>query len=174
MHVLVATDGAIDSAAAAEFAANLAGTDGTVTVLTVVEIPRAFLNDMRAAWGAADGANVVADYTFVETPSVGQETPLHWPGDDALIERYLSDKRSQNTGPVVAELRMRGLDPGTRVVESENVATTIIEQVEALNADVVVIGSHGQGVVQGLLGSTGTKIVRRSPRPVLLIRSTTP
>ena len=41
------------------------------------------------------------------------------------------------------------------------------------SADVVVIGSHGSGVFQGLLGSTGTKIVRRSPRPVLLIRSAT-
>ncbi len=173
MHVLVATDGAIDSAAAAEFAASLAGTDGKVTILSVVEIPRAFLSDMRTAWGAADGSNVVADYTFVKTPAVGQKTPLSWPGNDALIDRYLNDKLVKNTRPVVKELQQRGVAPETRVVESENVAATIIEQIEALDADVVVIGSHGSGVFQGLLGSTGTKIVRRSPRPVLLIRSAT-
>lgn len=173
MHVLVATDGAIESGVAADFAASLAGPDGRVTVLTVVEIPRAFLNDMRSARGAADGTNVVADYTFVETPTVGQMAPVNWPGDDALIERYLNDKLTQNTRSLVTELRTRGLEPDARVAESENVAATIIEQVEALDADVVVIGSHGQGVFQGLLGSTGTKIVRRSPRPVLLIRSAT-
>ncbi len=174
MHVLVATDGAIESTAAAEFAARLAGTDGRVTVLSVVEIPRAFINDMRFAWGAADGSNVVADYTFVETPALGQNAPLNWPGDDALIERYLNDKLKQNTRPVVAELQTRGLTPDTLVVESENAAATIIEQIETLEADVVVIGSHGQGVFEGLLGSTGTKIVRRSPRPVMVIRSATP
>lgn len=174
MHVLVATDGAIESTAAAEFAARLAGTDGRVTVLSVVGIPRAFINDMRSAWGAADGSNVVADYTFVETPALGQNAPLNWPGDDALIERYLNDKLKQNTRPVVAELQTRGLTPDTLVVESENAAATIIEQIETLEADVVVIGSHGQGVFEGLLGSTGTKIVRRSPRPVMVIRSATP
>ena len=173
MHVLVATDGAIESTAAAEFAARLAGTDGRVTVLTVVEIPRTLLNDMRAAWGVASEGNVVADYTFVETPALGQKIPLGWPGDDALIERYLNDKLKQNTRPVVAELQARGLVADTLVVESENAAATIIEQIETLGADVVVIGSHGQGVFEGLLGSTGTKIVRRSPRPVVLIRSAT-
>jgi nucleotide-binding universal stress UspA family protein len=173
VHVLVATDGAIESTAAAEFAARLAGTDGRVTVLSVVGIPRAFLNDMRAAWGVANGGNVVADYTFVETPALGQKVPLNWPGDDALIERYLNDKLKQNTRPVVAELQARGLVPDTLVVESENAAAAIIEQIETLGADAVVIGSHGQGVFEGLLGSTGTKIVRRSPRPVVLIRSAT-
>jgi hypothetical protein len=38
-------------------------------VLTVVEIPRTFLNDMRTQWGAGESASVVADYTFVETPT---------------------------------------------------------------------------------------------------------
>jgi nucleotide-binding universal stress UspA family protein len=174
MHVLVATDGELDTAAAADFAATLAGGDGRVTALTVVEVPRAFLNDVRAHWGVEEGPNVVADYTYVETPKVHQEGPTGWPGDDALIERYLSDKLLRNTAPLVRALEARGIETDARVVESENVAPTIIEQPVALDAEVVVIGSHGQGLFQGLLGSTGTKIVRRSPRPVLLLRSATP
>jgi len=174
MHVLVATDGEMETAAAADFAATLAGSDGRVTVLTVVEIPRAFLNDVRSHWSAEDGPSVVADYTYVETPKTHQEGPTGWPGDAALIERYLSDKLQQNTAPLVHALQERGIEADARVVESENVAPTIIEHLVALDAEVVVIGSHGQGLFQGLLGSTGTKIVRRSPRPVLLIRSATP
>ena len=173
MHVLVATDGEMETAAAANFAATLAGADGRVTVLTVVEVPRAFLNDVRSHWGPGDGPSVVADYTYVETPSAPQEGPTGWPGDDALIGRYLADKLKANTAPLVRTLRERGIETEARVVESENVAATIIEQLVALDAEVVVIGSHGQGLFQGLLGSTGTKIVRRSPRPVLLIRSAT-
>jgi nucleotide-binding universal stress UspA family protein len=174
MHVLVATDGELETAAAAAFAATLAGTDGRVTVLTVVEIPRAFLNDVRPSWSSEAGPSVVADYTYVETPKAQQDGPTGWPGDDRLIERYLGDKLHQNTAPLVRALEERGIEAEARVVESENVAPTIIEQLLALDAEVVVIGSHGQGLFQGLLGSTGTKIVRRSPRPVLLLRSATP
>jgi nucleotide-binding universal stress UspA family protein len=174
MHVLVATDGQMDTAAAANFAVKLAGVDGRVTVLTVVEIPRAFLNDVRSHWGTEDGPSVVADYTFVETPTVHPEGPTGWPGDAALIERYLTDKLAQNTASLVRALKEQGIKADARVVESENVATTIIDHLVGLDAEVVVIGSHGQGLFQGLLGSVGTKIVRRSPRPVLLIRSATP
>ena len=174
MHVLVATDGEIEASVAAEFASRLAGADGRVTVLTVVEVPRTFLNDVRSHWGPGDGASVVADNTSVETPVARQDGPTGWPGDDALIERYLSDKLKKNTGPLIDILRQREIDADARVVESENVTSTIIELVIDLDADVVVIGSHGKGLFQGLLGSTGTKIVRRSPRPVLLIRSATP
>ena len=173
MHVLVATDGEIETATAAEFASRLAGADGRVTVLTVVEVPRTFLNDIRDHWGPGDGASVVADYTFVETPVARQDGPTGWPGDAAMIDRYLRDKLRKNTGPLVDALTQRGIDVDARVIESENVTPAIMKQVIDLDADVVVIGSHGQGLFQGLLGSTGTKIVRRSPRPVLLIRSAT-
>jgi nucleotide-binding universal stress UspA family protein len=174
MHVLVATDGELETATAAEFAATLAGPDGRVTVLTVVEIPRTFLNDVRAHYGTGDGPSVVADYTYVETPKAQQEGPTGWPGDAALIDRYLRDKLQRQTDPLVHALDERGVPTDARVVESEDVAGTIIDQLVALDAEVVVVGSHGQGLFQGLLGSTGTKIVRRSPRPVLLLRSATP
>ena len=174
MHVLIATDGKLDVAAASDFAASLSGSSGRVTVLTVVEVPRAFLHDMRGQWGASDGAGVIIDDEFIATPAVPQEAPRGWPGDDAMIERYLSDKLEQNTSPIVAALQTLGVEAEGSVVESEDVAGTLINQIQALDAGVIVIGSHGQGLFQGLLGSTGTKIVRRCPKPVLLIRSDTP
>ena len=173
MHVVIATDGKLNVETASTFAASLSGPDGRVTVLTVVEVPRAFLHDMKGQWGASDGAGVIADDEFVATPAVPQEAPRGWPGDDALIERYLSDKLEQNTAPIVTALRTAGIEVEAKVVESENVTNTILEHIDAMGADAVVIGSHGQGLFQGLLGSTGTKIVRRCSRPVLLIRSST-
>ncbi len=173
MHVVVATDGKVDVEIASNFAASLSGSSGRVTVLTVVEVPRAFLHDMRVQWGAVDGAGVITDPEFVATPAVPQEPPRGWPGDDAMIERYLSDKLELHTAPIVAALRAAGVQAEGIVVESENVTSTILEQTDNLGADAVIIGSHGQGLFQGLLGSTGTKIVRRCSRPVLLIRSAT-
>lgn len=171
VHILVATDGQLDATATAEFAARLAGPEGRVTVLTVVEVPRTFLRDMRVDWGASEGTGLIADDGFVATTAVLREAPRGWPGDDALIERYLRDKKKLHTAPIVAALRSANVDTDASVVESENVSRTIIDQCVELGAEAVVIGSHGRGVVQGLLGSNGTKIVRRSPIPVLLIRS---
>lgn len=174
MHVLIATDGELDVETAADFAARLSGPAGRVTVLTVVEVPRAFLHDMRSQWGASEGAGVIADDEFVSTPAVPQQAPRGWPGDDAMIDRYLADKVEQNTSPLVAALRAAGVEAESAVVESENVTTAILDKLEALGAGAVVIGSHGRGLFQGLLGSTGTKIMRRCPAPVVLIRSSTP
>jgi nucleotide-binding universal stress UspA family protein len=173
VHVVIATDGKIDIDVASNFAASLCGPSGRATVLTVVEVPRAFLHDMRVQWGAAGGAGVIADDEFVATPAVPQEPPRGWPGDAAMIKRYLSDKLELHTAPIVAALQAAGVEAEGSVVESENVTSTILDQVETLGADAVIIGSHGQGLFQGLLGSTGTKIVRRCSRPVLLIRSAT-
>jgi nucleotide-binding universal stress UspA family protein len=173
VHVVIATDGKIDVEIASSFAASLSGPTGQVTVLTVVEVPRAFLHDMRGQWGAADGAGVIVDVEFVATPAVPQEAPRGWPGDDAMITRYLSDKLEQHTAPIVSALRSEGVKADASVVESENVTNTILEKIEEFGADALVIGSHGQGLFQGLLGSTGTKIVRRCPKPVLVIRSAT-
>ncbi|HZJ48143.1 MAG TPA: universal stress protein [Acidimicrobiia bacterium] len=172
MHVLVATDGKLDITTTSAFAMNLAGATGRVTVLTVVEVPRMFLQDMRIRWGAANGFGVIIDDQYVETPAVPQQAPRGWPGDDAIIARYLDDKLELYAAPLVGALVDAGVTAEGRVVESENVARTILEQIGSLDADVVVIGSHGQGLFQGLLGSTGTKVVRRSSKPVLLIHTT--
>lgn len=172
-HILVATDGQLDATATSEFAARLAGAEGREAVLTVVEVPRTFLRDMRVDWGASEGTGLIVDDGFVAATGVLREAPRGWPGDDALIERYLRDKKELQTAPIVTALRRANVDTDARVVESENVSRTIIDQCVELGAEAVVIGSHGRGVVQGLLGSNGTKIVRRSPIPVVLIRSAT-
>ena len=174
MHVLVATDGTLDIATTSKFATSLAGPSGRVTVLTVVEVPRAFLKDMRIQWGAPGGSGVLADDEYVETPAVPQQAPRSWPGDDALIARYLEDKREMYATPLVRALTEEGVAAEGLVVESENVAGTILDQIETLGPDVIVIGSHGQGLFQGLIGSTGTKVVRRASKPVLLIHTPTP
>jgi nucleotide-binding universal stress UspA family protein len=153
------------------FATRLAGDDGKVTVLTVVEIPRRLLSDLRRVMGELPEVGVIADDEYVETPAVAQQAPSGWPGDDAMIERYLVDKRIQCADPIATAISETGITAEAIVAEGEKPANLIAERVVDLDADVLVIGSHGQGLFQGVLGSTGTKLVRRCPKPVLLLRS---
>lgn len=47
----------------------------------------------------------------------------------------------------------------------------ILKQAEKLDADVIVMGSHGHGLfTDALLGGTARRVVNRSPLPVLVVR----
>lgn len=173
MHVLVATDGNLDPSIVADFATPLATDGGRVTVLTVIEIPRRLLSDLKAVMGqpnAIDRESEDAEYVEVLPEVAVSPTPPGWPGDDAVISRYLEDKCVEYTKPVADEIRARSVNAEGIVIESENTAQAIMDYAAEHAADLIVIGSHGLGAFEGLLGSVGTKIVRRSRVPVLLIR----
>ena len=170
MHVLVATDGSIDTDKAATFAASLAGPDGSTTVATIVRVPRSLLTDLRRKFGESSTPVVDADAEYVETPAATGAAPRSWPGDDAVIDQYLGDKRIELCRPIVNAIREDGGKAESVVREGDDPATDIIALAAEIEADAIVVGSHGHGGFQGLLGSTGAKLVRRSPCPVLVIR----
>lgn len=167
MNVVVATDGALDASKTAQYVVPLAGGD-TIHVLTVVEVPRRLLSDLRAVYGEQPAAIVDPDAERFQVP-VGERPPSSWPGDDAMIERYLQDKLVERTGPVVEAITAAGGTATAAVLESESTASTILEHASKIGAQVICIGARGQGLFEGLLGSVGTKITRRSEIPVLLM-----
>jgi len=169
VHVLVATDGKLDAELAARFAAPLAGPEGQVTALTVVEIPRRLLADLRSVFGEMPATHVDSDAEYVGVGDAGHD-PVGWPGDDAIIKRYLGDKLSERCGPLAEALRDSGVATTTKVVEGEHPAKVIVEMAAEIEADVCVIGAHGQGLFEGLLGSVGTKVTRQAECPVLVMR----
>jgi nucleotide-binding universal stress UspA family protein len=70
-----------------------------------------------------------------------------------------------------AELRKRGVD--VEVVVCEGYAgTVIVEEAEARNADLIVIGTHGRsGLTHLLLGSIAERVVQKAPCPVLTVKA---
>jgi nucleotide-binding universal stress UspA family protein len=47
----------------------------------------------------------------------------------------------------------------------------ILKQAEQTGCDVIVMGTHGQGMfAEALLGSTARRVVHRSQTPVLVVR----
>jgi nucleotide-binding universal stress UspA family protein len=170
MHVLVATDGTLDPDTTTSFATALAGPGGSITVVTVVEINRNLLRDLRVLFGErhVDSSHQDAEYVGM-TRNGGSTVGADWPGDDEMLARYLSDQKESRTGPLVAALTAAGASPDVRVVEGE-AAPSIVATAEEVGADVMCVGSRGHGLFDGFLGSTSTKLARRSPTPVLIIR----
>lgn len=172
MKILIATDGTLDPIAAAEAATRLAGDDGEITVLTVVEIPRRLLTDLRAVYGEATGTPPIDE--SIET--AGHTTPrphlgFDWPGDDTILNRYIDDQKQTRTETIVTALADRGVSVDVVAHDSEDPVSEILRVANEGRYDVICIGTHGQGRFEGLLGSTSTKIIRRAPGAVLTIRS---
>jgi len=66
-------------------------------------------------------------------------------------------------------LRARGHAVHTWLVPGPTVQT-ILEQAEKLDADVIVMGSHGRGKLFDLVvGSVSAGVIRKSPVPVLVV-----
>jgi nucleotide-binding universal stress UspA family protein len=170
MKVLVCTDGKCDIDTSARFAYALAGSAGSTTVLTVVPIPRQLLSQLREQWGETPISTAHVDAEYVGAPGGMQEIARSFPGDDAVIEQYLGNKRIELCKPVVESIRNLGGTSTSDVREGHEIAAEIMEVAQEIEADVIVIGSHGGGAFHGLLGSTGSKLVRRARRPVLVLR----
>lgn len=82
--------------------------------------------------------------------------------ENQVAEEYVAAK--------VAEIKAQGVN-----VEGEhilgNAASTIIETAERLNADLIVMATHGRsGVVRLVLGSVADSVVHNAKVPVLLVR----
>lgn len=172
MRVLVASDGNLPAADTAELAVRLAGPDGEVILMTAVEVPRKLLDSLRHAYEQVAPSSRIdtdAEYVSAQTPELTMERG--WPGDDAFLDRYVTDQTTARLADLESEIRNRGLEPERVGVESEEPAEAVLDAVKELQADVLVIGSHGRGRLEGLLGSVGTKLARRSPVSVVLCRS---
>jgi nucleotide-binding universal stress UspA family protein len=63
----------------------------------------------------------------------------------------------------------------TAVLESHQVARTLLDHAAKEKCDVIVAGTHGRGGIQHLLlGSVAEKLVRSATIPVFVLPSTTP
>jgi nucleotide-binding universal stress UspA family protein len=59
--------------------------------------------------------------------------------------------------------------------ETGRPAATILDQARKLKPDLIVLGSHGHGLMHDLiLGSTAQGVIRRSPCPVLVVPALRP
>lgn len=132
----------------------------------------------RAASYAVDlaqrlGAEIVLIHAFepmwvsMALGDVYGPTPVH-PIPEDLKDDHRRRLR-QKLEHEALRLRTQGVKVRTRLLEGRT-EPEILEEVDALDADLIIIGTHGySGLKRMFLGSTAEQIMREAPCPVLTV-----
>jgi nucleotide-binding universal stress UspA family protein len=105
----------------------------------------------------------------VENLTVGYASDL-FPVPMAEVFQEISGYAKTELAKLGEEARGRGLAVQEQVVQGKPSAE-IIRFASEHEIDVIVLGTHGKGMLdQALFGSTTERVVRRAPCPVLTVR----
>lgn len=180
MKILIATDGHLNPEATSDLVGRLHTEGDTVVVLTVIDHPGEILRNFAdlGTWKDTDqilgeagpgatgfGSGGVAASRMSTRNRSMQGQPL-------TLDTYFIETATRLQAALLAQLERSGLAVERKWAPTERrTARTILDVVADEDADILVIGSHGGGRFEGLLGSTVTKLVRLASIPVMLVRS---
>jgi nucleotide-binding universal stress UspA family protein len=180
MHILIATDGHLDAGKATEMVARLFRPDDAVTVLTALDHPRRFLQGYAETAGVAEvatiaheaGAGVIGFASGARAaerlaPLIRHQQPeKHPPG----LSHYFAETARRRVGILIDRLKEAGIvaEAAWTTTDSQT-ADSVLDAAERAEADVLIVGSHGRRGLEGVLGSTATKLVRQASIPVMVI-----
>ena len=93
-----------------------------------------------------------------------------FPGaDNKTLERQAVERAEEYLARIEADLKAKGVNVSTHVRVGDP-ATEILSQAEKY-ASVVVMTTHGRGgLTRWAMGSVADRVIRRSKKPVLIIR----
>lgn len=92
------------------------------------------------------------------------------PGQQSRYAAWQEECRAQLRALLPVDLQARGLSVETDVVEAEDPAEAIVAAADAIDADLVCLGTAGRtGIAASLLGSVAQRVLGRSRRPVMLV-----
>jgi nucleotide-binding universal stress UspA family protein len=107
---------------------------------------------------------------FVPTASLSP-MEVHPTLVDPMLEQELEQEQRAASDEDVHELDALLGITAEHLVETGEPGPTICEVAERVGAEVVVVGSHGHGLLQRvLMGSVSTHVLHHAPCPVLVIR----
>jgi len=138
-------------------------------LLAAVDLSRASSYVIEAVHrvAMATDAEVYLLHVIIPLPSIaGPEfNPVTEPRE--VSERYL-DEQEQLAG-MVKQLVDIGVNATALIVQGDPVKT-ILSEARRVDAELIVAGSHGHGLLfDALLGSVSAGILRRSTLPVLIV-----
>jgi nucleotide-binding universal stress UspA family protein len=153
VRIVIATTGALSPDPVVRFAERLAGPDGTVYVLTVIEVPRSFLDEIRSEhWHP-----------------IPEGTAAWVSQEDAVIARYVEERGGRLTEPLLEALRSRGIDAKAIYLEGEDPGRAIIDAADEIGADLVAMGATKALFDETHWESVSTRVMREARCPVLVI-----
>jgi nucleotide-binding universal stress UspA family protein len=153
--IIYATDLSDNSRLALNYAASLAiHYQADILVLHVIEPinPNTYMQ-ISSAMGESEWVNLQLDYEAGMVDSIRQK-----------LRQFCEDLQ---TGIQDAKIKTEEL-----LIRKGMPVDVILSSAEELNADIIVMGTHGYGMVKdALMGGTARRIVRRSMIPVLVVPS---
>ena len=152
MRILIATTGVLPPAPVADLANLLRSDDGSVIVMTVVQVPRHFL----------DALDDDVRRSFLDD---SKET-----GDaEAKAAKYLEERGQRAVEPIIAALSAVGIEPEVRYVEGDDAAEAIIYTAEDIGAELVLMGATRRLFTEEAWRSVSARVMDKSNLPVLVV-----
>lgn len=153
MHILIATTGVLPPGPVADLCEQLVGDSGQLTVMTVIEVPRHFLESMEDE----------ERRSFLDTTS--------WQSDTAEMKAltYLEERGRRAVEPVISALRARGHDPDVKFVEGPDPVEAIVSTSNAVDADLIVMGATRRLFTEQAWTSVSARVMERTQCPLLLV-----
>ncbi|MFP3881320.1 MAG: universal stress protein [Actinomycetota bacterium] len=153
MRILIATTGVLPAAPTAEFCRQLIGDESSVSVMTVIQVPRSFLealdDDVRRS--------------FLDDS----------PDEDSTAEEkaatYLEERGRRAVDPICAALAAEDIECDIHFVEGDDPAEAIIQTAQSVDAEMVVMGATRRLFTEEAWRSVSARVMVNSHLPVLLV-----
>ncbi len=153
MHILIATAGVLPPAPVADLAHRFIQGDGDVTVLTVIEVPRSFLDSLSdEEWRP-----------FESDPAARADER------EKAVARYVEERGKRWAEPVLAALRSRGIAASALHLEGEAPAKAIVATSAEMGADLIIMGATKPLFAEAAWGSVSAEVMQRTQCPLLLV-----
>lgn len=151
MHVLIATTGVLSPDPVVDFTRRLLGANGRVSLTTVVEVPREFLETLDST-----GWSPYEDQDATDA-------------QDATALRYLEERGRKLVEPVHLALQAAQIPCRVIYLEGEDAAAAISQAANDLDADIVVMGSTRPIFAREAWESVSARVMVESGKPVLVL-----
>ncbi|HEX3776335.1 MAG TPA: universal stress protein [Polyangiaceae bacterium] len=145
-------------------------------ILVPVDLSAASSRALAEARAFADAFGASIDLLYVwSTPTlVAPEAVITGVGiNEQPLFDWIRHSANDQLAKFQANAEHAGINVHHSICEPGDPATSIVEHAKSGHYDLVVMGTHGRtGLSHVLLGSVTEKVVRRSPCPVLTVRTT--
>ncbi len=146
MHVLIATTGVLSPEPVVEFTRQLLGQHGKVTLITVIEVPRKFLDGLQQNKGAT-GDNA----------------------SDAAADKYLQERGHRLVEPVAQALEGARIPYEVIYLDGADPSIAISQAAGDLGADVVILGATRPIFDRDAWESVSARVMIECGKPVLVV-----
>ncbi len=152
MHILIATAGVLPTSPVADLIKQILPAEGQVSVVTVIEVPRSFLDELESeSW-----------HPFSDDSERAER-------ESVLVDRYVEERGRKLVEPIVAALLSRGIVANGIFVEGSDRAAAICETAEQVEADLILMGATRRLFDEGAWESISGQVMQRSHLPLLLV-----